>query len=177
MKRALLTAGTTALLVLIADQLTKFLVVRNLALYEDIPVIPGFFNLTYIHNTGIAFGLFQGRPMFFLWVSLFCILLISWYFILEVRRSHQKVSVFGLIGWGAVVGGAVGNVWDRLFNEGRVIDFLDFYLGNNHWPAFNIADSAICVGIALIILFLPKQEEAAAKDTEPAPDAREPETR
>lgn len=133
------------------DQLTKFMVVKEFLLYETIPVVPGFFNLTYITNTGAAFGLFAGeqtmlRQVFFIAVAMAALLVMFF----SYRHLHSQGRLF-VHAIGMIAGGAVGNLIDRL-RLGSVVDFLDFYVKTYHWPAFNVADSAITVGVGLFIL-------------------------
>jgi signal peptidase II len=144
-----------ALLVIALDQLTKVAVMAALRPYDTIPVIPGFFNLVHVRNPGIAFGLLSQLGA--AWSGLILsavtaaaiILLIIWFGRL---REGDRRTAFGL---SLVIGGALGNLIDR-FRLGEVVDFLDFYVGSIHWPAFNVADSAVTVGavwLALSILF------------------------
>ena len=154
-------------LVLVLDQASKAWVVASFRLYESRPVIPGLFNLTYLTNTGGAFGLFAGPPslgrqMFFLAVGLAAMIGI-WFVQRRLGASH-RLYVFSLA---LISGGAAGNLVDR-FRQGSVIDFFDFYLGSHHWPAFNIADSAITIGVALFLLLQWRQNRDGAepsKDT------------
>jgi signal peptidase II len=139
--------------VILLDQISKAVVLNTMRLYESIPVIPGFFNLTHIHNPGGAFGFMAGqslvvRTILFLVVSTLAIgLILHFYF--KTPPTHPNLSAaFALI-----FGGAVGNLIDRL-RFGKVVDFLDFYIGALHWPAFNVADSAITVGISVFVLHL-----------------------
>ncbi|MSR64826.1 MAG: signal peptidase II [Verrucomicrobiae bacterium] len=135
-----------ALLVLAADQLTKCLVGTNFQHGESIPVWTNFFNITYVGNTGAAWGLFPGQNKALIVLSIVTLIVMFVF-----RRSFaiseplQKTSV------GLILGGIFGNLIDRIFH-GQVIDFLDFYWNGSHWPAFNVADSAICVGAFLYIL-------------------------
>ncbi len=145
----ILIAGT----VVILDQITKYLVLQNMPLYHSIPVIPGLFNLTHIHNPGGAFGFFAGqslvvRKIVFLLMSSIAAVLVLYFY-------HQTPRTFPWlrVGLSLIFGGAVGNLIDR-FRFGKVVDFLDFYLGSAHWPAFNIADSAITVGVTIFIIHL-----------------------
>ena len=133
------------------DQVTKFLIMREFALYESRQIIPGLFSLTFLTNTGAAFGILAGHPTwwrqaFFIGVGLVALAVIVW---LQGRlgphRRWYTVSL-ALIG-----GGALGNLVDRV-RFGAVVDFLDFYIGSHHWPPFNVADSAICVGVALFLV-------------------------
>jgi len=135
-------------LVIVLDQLTKLLVIDHLALYEAIP-LTGFFNLVRAHNTGAAFSLLADQPgwqrLFFLAVGL-----IASGIIFHLLRKTQGRPLFsGSLA--LILGGALGNVIDRIAH-GYVVDFLDFYLGTWHWPAFNVADSAITVGAVLLVV-------------------------
>lgn len=138
-------------LVVILDQLTKFWILRTFELYESQEIIPGFFNLVYVTNTGAAFSMLAGvdspwRHYFFLGVGvLACAGLTFAYY--RFRASHR----FYPAALGLIAGGALGNLIDRL-RYGAVVDFLDFHLGDLHWPAFNVADSAICVGAVLFLI-------------------------
>ena len=135
-------------LVLVLDQITKLVVMQNLELYEAIP-LTDFFNLVRAHNTGAAFSLFASQPGwqrgFFIGVAL-----IASAVILHLLRKTRGRGLF-CIALALILGGAIGNVIDRTL-YGYVVDFLDFYLGQWHWPAFNVADSAITMGAVLLIL-------------------------
>lgn len=140
-----------AALVLVLDQLSKLWVAGSFLLHESRPVIPGLFNLTFITNTGAAFGILAGaqglwRQFFFGGVAL--VALVVLYLAYREYRAHGQIYMAAI---GLVAGGAVGNLIDRL-RLGHVIDFLDFYVRHHHWPAFNIADSAITVGVGLFLL-------------------------
>jgi signal peptidase II len=144
-----------SLLVIALDQVTKLAVIRALRPFDAIPVIPGFFNLVHVRNPGIAFGLLSqlGTAWSAFLLSAVTtaaiILLILWFGRL---RDDDRRTAFGL---SLIIGGAVGNLIDRV-RLGEVVDFLDFYMGSFHWPAFNVADSAVTVGtiwLALSILF------------------------
>ena len=146
LKRLILIAGS----VIVLDQITKALIIRTLALYESITVIPGVFDITHVLNPGGAFGLFAShspgvRAFFFLIVSSVVACLVLWFY-RQTAQSHPFLSC-GLAG---IFGGAVGNLIDR-FRFGQVVDFLDFHLGPHHWPAFNVADSAISIGMAIFL--------------------------
>ncbi len=138
-------------LVVPLDQITKFYISSSMSLHDSFPVIDGLFNITYVRNTGAAFGfLAKASPMirctFLIAVTVAVILLII-YYIWKVR-DEEKLFIFPL---SLILGGAVGNLIDRV-RFGDVIDFLDFYIGSYHWPAFNVADSAISIG-AIILIF------------------------
>jgi signal peptidase II len=145
--------------IILLDQLTKHYIQKALRLNESIAVIDDFFSLTYIRNPGAAFGFFanhtaQFRSVFFLSVSAVALTLLIFFFL-----QAPKDDLCALIAISLLFGGAVGNLLDRL-RMGEVVDFLDFYIGQFHWPAFNVADSAITVGISLLMfnLFWQKKE-------------------
>ena len=148
----------SAVLVL-ADQISKTIVVRTMSLYESIPVIQNFFHFTYITNDGMAFGIeFPFGYFIFSAVSILLTLFLFWY--LWSVRNHSIVIRLGLA---MIIAGAIGNLIDRLF-LGEVIDFLDFMIGNFHWYVFNLADSYVTVGMALILIdsiILEKKREKA----------------
>jgi signal peptidase II len=135
------------------DQLTKAIVLKHLPLYQSISVIPGFFNVTHIHNPGGAFGFLADsgsglRTVVFLVVSSLAVGLVFWFYRKTPQSHPWLATAFALI-----FGGAIGNLIDRI-RFGKVVDFLDLYSGKWHWPAFNIADSAISVGICIFVLHL-----------------------
>ena len=136
--------------VVLSDQATKYIITINLALYDNIIVIKNFFNITHILNPGGAFGFFATsspvvRKFIFLFASSIVALMILWFY----KKSAGKFIFFSC-GLALIFGGAVGNLIDR-FLYGKVVDFLDFYIGSWHWPAFNIADSAISIGMAILV--------------------------
>lgn len=152
---AALCAGTV-----FADQLSKASILQSMRLHESIPIIPNFFSLTYIRNPGAAFGFLASnshgfRLIFFGITSLFALGLLGMIF-LRLRESDW----IGQLSIAAILGGAIGNLLDRV-RYGEVIDFLDFYINGYHWPAFNVADAAISVGVFFLILHfaLDKKEE------------------
>jgi signal peptidase II len=135
------------------DQITKFLISNKLPLHHSITVIPGFFSITHILNPGGAFGFMANqsssiRSVFFLVISSLAVCLI-FYFYKNTPKTHPWLAS----GFALVFGGAIGNLIDR-FRFGSVVDFLDVYMGSYHWPAFNIADSAISIGIAIFLFHL-----------------------
>jgi signal peptidase II len=139
--------------ILLMDQWTKNVIQQKLFLHQAVEVIPGFFNLVHVRNTGGAFGIFggdRGGIGSFLFVAVSLIAIGSILFLFHKVKEGEKTLSFS---FSLVLAGAVGNLIDRL-RYGEVVDFLDFHLFSYHWPAFNIADSAICVGIGLMILEL-----------------------
>jgi len=138
------------LAVISVDQLTKVWIFHNFALYESKVMIPGFFNLTYITNNGAAFSMLAGQPA--LWRQIFFISAAgaALVFIWLAQRSFGRNSSLYTAALALIAGGAIGNLIDRI-RFGFVVDFLDFFMGAHHFPAFNIADSAITVGVTLFI--------------------------
>jgi len=139
-------AGT----IIVLDLITKSLILKNLPLYNTISVIPGFFNITHIQNPGGAFGFManQGpgiRSFLFLFVSAIAIGVIFYFYKTTPAKDKWLTTAISLI-----FGGAIGNLIDRI-RFGQVVDFLDFYIQNLHWPSFNVADSAITIGITIFI--------------------------
>ena len=144
-----------ALAEVLLDQLSKYIVLRSIALHESIPVVSGLFSLVHTRNRGMAFGL-MNRPgsdfsFYFLVAATFAavILLLFWF---TKLKDEERRLIFGI---SLILGGAIGNLIDRLRLR-EVIDFLDFHIGTYHWPAFNLADSAITLGtfwVAINLLF------------------------
>jgi len=140
-----------AVLVLALDRYTKWLISHRLTMHDSITVIPGFFRIIHTENPGAAFGIFADSPSpwkvgMLIVFSVFALLIVS---ALLWKTSHTLTSTG--IGLSLILGGAVGNLWDRIMSH-RVVDFLLFYLGHYQWPAFNVADSAIVVGAGLLVL-------------------------
>ncbi|MHB0977162.1 MAG: signal peptidase II [Candidatus Aquicultorales bacterium] len=143
-----------AVITFLVDQISKYAIRASLAEGASLPVVGGFFNIAHVRNAGAAFGLFPERSSFLIIVSLFIIVAILGYY---VFAKPTNVVVKGALG--LELGGALGNLVDRLVN-GKVTDFLDF---NGLWPVFNLADSAIVVGavvMATVLLFAVQPEEA-----------------
>lgn len=135
--------------VIVLDQLSKWLISSWLSLYETVPVLPSF-NLTLAHNSGAAFSFLAGAGGWQRWF--FTILALAVTAVLVVWMNRLKPAArLEAASLALIIGGAIGNVIDRILH-GYVIDFLDVYYGSYHWPAFNIADSAICVGAILLII-------------------------
>lgn len=132
--------------VVLFDQLTKLAVISRFALGDFVPVIDGFFDLRYVRNTGAAWGMFSGYGDILVLLSLVMLAVMYFY-----RRQFLYDTVLHRIAGGLMAGGITGNLIDRV-KWGYVIDFLDFYSGRSHFPAFNIADSAICTGVSLYIV-------------------------
>ena len=139
-----------AVLVVGLDRYTKWWIAHRLSMHDGITVIPGFFRIIHTENPGAAFGLFADSPsqwkvallIVFSLVALAIVSLLLW------KNSHRLTSTG--IGLSLILGGALGNLWDRIVSR-HVVDFLLFYVGRYQWPAFNVADSAIVVGACLLV--------------------------
>lgn len=144
-------SGVLALVVFVADQVTKALVARSVSEHAVIPIIPGFLNLTHTKNPGAAFSLFADSPApwktaLLVIVSAALLVAVAWL----VLRSGQLQLGSG-VGLALIIGGAASNLLDRI-RAGMVVDFVDVYFRTYHWPAFNLADSAIVVGAGFLLL-------------------------
>ena len=155
MKKNYYLLTVPALAVILLDQISKYIVLRSIALHESIPVIGGFFGLVHTRNRGMAFGL-MNRPgsdfsFYFLVAATIAAVLLLLFWFTKLKDEERRL-IFGL---SLILGGAIGNLIDRLRLR-EVIDFLDCHVGTYHWPAFNLADSAITVGtfwVAINLLF------------------------
>jgi len=139
---------STALSIVLIDQLTKLLITQRFKLNESIPVLKNIFHLTYVTNTGSAFGLFKELNLFFIFFSIVVVLAIFIY-LKKIKKDETLLQ----ISFGLLLGGTIGNLIDRLWH-GFVIDFIDFRI----WPVFNVADSAVTVSIMLLIILLWKEK-------------------
>ena len=152
-KNKYILLAVVAGLVVLADQVTKALILQYLPYHHSVTVIAGFFDITHIHNPGGAFGLMANmgetlRTIVFLLASSLAVGLIFYFY-----KKTPPSFIFLAIGFALIFGGAIGNLVDRV-RLGVVVDFLDIYIGNYHWPAFNVADSAITVGIIIFAYHL-----------------------
>ncbi|MEW6261704.1 MAG: signal peptidase II [Thermodesulfobacteriota bacterium] len=141
-----------------ADQISKLAVQAWLAPVRRIQIVPGFFDLRYILNPGVAFGLFAESGSDYRVLGLIAVALLAlavMILLLALAKPHEKILIWGLA---LAAGGAGGNVIDRS-RLGAVVDFLDFHIGRNHWPAFNVADIGISVGLGLILIHLWKNRK------------------
>ena len=153
MKNKYLMLVLIAGMVVAVDQATKWLVTGSMSYYEQIKVIPGFFNLIYIHNPGGAFGIFaknQGNLQSLLFIA---IAVMAMGLILYLYKNTPSEYPLLSAGFALIFGGALGNMIDRI-RLGEVIDFIDLYIANLHWPAFNIADSAISIGMVIFGFYI-----------------------
>lgn len=153
MRNKYIKLAIVAGLIIVVDQITKVLISNFMPEHQSVSVIPGLFNITHIRNPGGAFGLLAEaspflRNLMFLFISSLAVGLIFWFY-KKTPPSHPILAS----GFALIFGGAIGNLIDRI-RFGKVVDFLDFFVGNLHWPAFNIADSAISIGIGIFALHL-----------------------
>jgi signal peptidase II len=146
-KRPLLIALT----VLLLDRITKWVIAQTIPLEDAINIIPGFFRLTHLENTGAAFSLFADSSSPFRTTLLIAFSVAALSVVSVLLWKDRRVFHSGTLALSLILGGAVGNLWDRIAN-GKVTDFLDFYIGIHHWPPFNVADSAIVVGALLLFM-------------------------
>lgn len=140
--------------VIVLDQVTKYMVAGNMLLYEDIPVISGFFHITYVQNTGMAWSMLSGQQILLSLAAAVATGVMLWVLI------TRKPGILVRISLGLMIGGAAGNLIDRLLLN-HVRDFLNFYIFGYDFPVFNIADVALCIGVAFLILdsFLEERKE------------------
>ena len=139
MKKSPVPFFCLSLIILVLDQATKYYIKMHVYPFDPLRILP-FFDIVYVENTGSAFGMFKALgSSFFIVVSVVAIIVLS---VLVIKDLSNRTA------YSLLLGGAAGNLLDRLF-YGHVIDFLDVYVGKYHWPAFNVADSALTIGIAL----------------------------
>lgn len=149
-----------SLVVFLVDQITKTIVAQGMEQHESIEIIPNVLNLTYVHNRGAVFGLGSSFSAPYLsWLlsilSIVSLSVILFYF-LRVRTTNRRLYA----GLALVLGGALGNLYDRLQNS-YVVDFLDVHWYEHHWPFFNVADLCICIGVGLLLISMPSAAENA----------------
>jgi signal peptidase II len=157
-----------SLAVLFLDQWTKGIITRTLEVHQSRTILNDLFDLTYVRNTGAAFGFFASvdssmKAVLLNSVAVVVFLIVSAY---ALRSSHKSVRL--QVGLALILGGAVGNLLDRV-RFGYVVDFLDFAVSGHHWPAFNVADSAICIGVGLLFLDMLRNDEQSAPHPDAAP--------
>jgi signal peptidase II len=140
-----------AAVIVLLDRLAKWTIVNRLPMYDSVIVIPGFFHLTHTENPGAAFDILRYSTAPWKQPLLISLSLLAMVIVAAIlwKNSHSLRPTN--IGLALILGGAIGNLWDRIFNH-RVVDFLDFFLRSYHWPVFNIADSAIVTGAMLLVV-------------------------
>ncbi|WP_430786077.1 signal peptidase II [Virgibacillus flavescens] len=135
-----------AAIIIIIDQLTKWVVIKNMELYEQITIVENFFHLTSHRNKGAAWGILEGKMIFFYIVTTVVVLGVIYY-----MQKYARNDKFLAVSLSFILGGAIGNFIDRLF-RGEVVDFLDFIIFGYDFPIFNVADSSLVVGVTLILI-------------------------
>jgi signal peptidase II len=140
-----------ALIVVLVDRWSKHLAATRIALYAHIQIIPGFFRLTHTENTGAAFSLFAESPAHWRNALLISFTVIAMVIVCVLLWKQRRTLTTTGIALSLILGGAVGNLWDRLAS-GRVVDFLLFYIKRYEWPVFNLADSSIVIGASLLVI-------------------------
>ena len=140
-------------IIVVLDRLTKIIVDRSMPLHHSIPIIDGLFNLTYVRNTGAAFGIFAGSHEAFRLPFLILVSILALGFVVVMLKRLRDEATGLITALAFIIGGALGNLVDRVL-YGEVIDFLDFYWSRYHWPAFNLADSFITVGVLITLYYL-----------------------
>lgn len=143
---------TVALFYLLLDQIIKFIVNSNLTLMEEIPVINNFFSIYYLKNAGAAFSILGDKTLFLIIISIICLLFLKYYI-----KKLKRVTPLTIISLGIMIGGIVGNLFDRLIYK-AVIDYLSFTFFNYNFPVFNLADIGITVGAVLLLIDIVKEE-------------------
>lgn len=151
--------GIIAAIVLILDQLTKLVITGNMIEFEDIPVISGFFHITYVRNTGMAWSLLSGKQFFLSLMAAIAIGVMIYYL------KYKKPDRLTVVALGLMIGGAAGNLIDRLVLN-YVRDFLNFYIFGYDFPVFNVADCALCIGVAILILASVLEDKRKGRNNE-----------
>jgi signal peptidase II len=149
-----------ALAVLLLDRITKWAIAQTIPLEDAVNIIPGFFRLTHLENTGAAFSLFADSPSPFRTTLLIAFSVAALAVVSVLLWKDRSVFHSGTLALSLILGGAIGNLWDRV-SDGKVTDFLDFYIGTHHWPPFNVADSAIVVGALLLFMRMMRKDHHA----------------
>jgi signal peptidase II len=140
-----------ALLIVLLDRWSKRAVASRIPMYRRIQIIPGFFQLTHTENTGAAFSLFADSPAHWKTALLIGFSLLAMVIVTVLLWKQKRAITISSVALSLILGGAVGNLWDRVAS-GRVVDFLLFYVKRYEWPVFNLADSAIVIGAGLLVL-------------------------
>ncbi|MFC7392483.1 signal peptidase II [Scopulibacillus cellulosilyticus] len=142
-----------AIIVLIIDQLSKWLIVKNMFVGESFQIIPHVLYLTSVRNTGAAWSILQGK-MFFFFIVTIVVLIVVIYYMQKIGRFRPLLG----IALALIIGGTLGNFLDRLF-RGEVVDFIHVYIFTYNFPTFNVADSMLCIGVILVFIFMFLEEK------------------
>ena len=167
--RRYVVLGFVVLAIIVVDQITKAYIDGSMYLHESIPIIPGYFNLTYIRNPGAAFGIMGTMSSGFRIIFFFLTSVLAMGLLITIFIRLDPGDWWGQLTIASIFGGAIGNFIDRL-QYGEVIDFLDVYINGYHWPAFNVADSAISVGVCSLLLLFAFEKRKS--DLTPQEDSR-----
>ncbi len=151
--------------ILVPDLFSKWMVEKNFELWSVHPVIPGFFNLNYVRNRGAAFGFLNDSAIQWQVPLFIAINVLAIGFIIYLLHTAKRPSFALVCGLGLILGGALGNLFDRVV-RGFVVDFLDFHVQNLHWPSFNVADIGITVGAVLVIIAFYIDDRANASNAD-----------
>lgn len=145
-----------AVLILIFDMLTKYVLIENLIpnVGDQAPFIEGFINFVHVQNEGASYGIFSGQTVFLIIVTLVLLVILCWYYLLKLKGKKNKYLTLLSISMGFIFGGSIGNLYDRIF-FGYVRDFINFQFMN--FPVFNIADSAITIGVILLVIYFVRE--------------------
>jgi len=146
-----LLSTLVSLTVIILDQCTKYLIIKSFALHQSLDIIEHFLTIVHTRNRGIAFGLLSGQGSGIRSILLIIISLVAIAFILYLLKGLQSKHIYAIITLSLILGGAIGNFIDRA-RWGEVVDFMDLHWYHYHWPAFNCADSAISIGLVLLLI-------------------------
>jgi signal peptidase II len=145
---------------LILDQVSKLLILLKVPYGGTVPLIPGLLNFVHVHNRGAAFGLLSGWSAHFAWLFFVLttglVLVVLGYLLWRLPEDQRLAT----LGYSLILTGALGNLIDRI-RLGEVVDFIDVYYGHYHWPAFNVADSMVCVGAAVLVWLIIREEKTA----------------
>jgi signal peptidase II len=161
MAEARLKAYAAATAVFGLDRLTKAIVEQRVSESASYRVIPGFFDIVHSENRGVAFGIFNDSAVEWWSLALIVVAVVAVVFVGVYLWRERQIDTATLWGLALIMGGAAGNAFDRIVS-GRVTDFLDFYIGNYHWPTFNVADSGVVVGSGLLLLDMLLSKRQAA---------------
>ena len=138
---------TVSAVIIVLDQFSKYFVKTNLNLYDSVPVIENFFHITFITNSGMAFGInFPGGIYFFTVASFFLTILLFWYL-----WQERDSTIYIRLSLALIIGGAIGNLIDRILYQ-KVVDFFDFMIGTYHWYVFNVADASVSIGMVILLI-------------------------
>ncbi len=137
--------------IIVVDQISKFFIKGNLKLYDHVTIIKGFFEIIYVRNKGVVWGLFSNSKNHIIPTVITIISVIALITVIYIFIKTSKTCKLELISLSFILGGAIGNIIDR-FSIGYVVDFIDIYIKSYHWPTFNVADSFISVGIILLLI-------------------------